>query len=381
MLTAKAEERLGIFNSQREPVGLGTVTSETLPRERSFGGEVTLPPGAAIIVSAPLSGTLQAPAGATIPKVGDIVAARQPIFSLLPLLSPERDVLTPAERIRYAESKNAIASAKIDAENQYQQALVQVEAAKIALERAQRLLKELAGPARAVDEAQAQYNIAGKALAAAQSRKQLLDGLDLNADVGQSVPLAIESPQAGMIRQQPAAVGEVVAAGEPLFEVMQLDPLWLRVSVYAGELDDLAAEQPAQVSSLSDPHGDKATAAPPIAAPPTAAPLASSLDLYFRLDNPQKTWRPGQRVAVRLKLVSAGDQLLLPWSAVLHDIQGGTWVYEQTSPQTYVRRRVDVRYVDKTKGVAILRTGPAQGAKVVTAGTMELFGTEFGFAK
>ena len=63
----------------------------------------------------------------------------------------------------------------------------------------------------------------------------------------------------------------------------------------------------------------------------------------------------------------------------MYDIDGGTWVYVQKAPYTYVRQRVEVRYVEN--GRAILRRGPAPGTKVVTDGAEEVFGTEFGYGK
>jgi hypothetical protein len=84
-------------------------------------------------------------------------------------------------------------------------------------------------------------------------------------------------------------------------------------------------------------------------------------------------------MTVRVKLQGASDQRVVPWSAVMHDINGGTWVYENTAEHTYVRRRVQVRYV--VDEMAVMEGGPATGAKIVTAGAVELFGTEFGFAK
>ena len=73
------------------------------------------------------------------------------------------------------------------------------------------------------------------------------------------------------------------------------------------------------------------------------------------------------------------DSLVVPWSAVTHDVNGGTWVYENTSPQTFVRRRVQVRHVAGTE--AVLESGPKVGTKVVSVAVAELFGTEFGIGK
>jgi RND family efflux transporter MFP subunit len=369
-LTTDAERRLGVTTA---PVEVRPVE-----RLRSYGGEITLPSGASIVVAAPIGGTLQA-AGKSSTAVGAKVAAKQPIFLLLPLLSPERSVLTPAERIRFAEARNTVAQSQIDVAGQVEQAHVQVEAAKIALQRAERLLRDQAGTARAVDDAQAQLSLALKTLEAAETRKRLVDNLRLDEDPGKLEPLVIESPRDGILRAEHVAAGEVVAAGTPLFEVMDCDPVWVRVSVYAGEADELAVDAPALVGGIADRPGEPTLRAKPIAAPPTAAPLASAVDLYYELANPAAKFRPGERVTA--KLVVRGEKMspTIPWSAVVQDVQGGQWVYEQVAPQTFVRRRVQVRFV--LDGTAVLVQGPPAGTTIVTAGAIELFGTEFGFAK
>jgi multidrug efflux pump subunit AcrA (membrane-fusion protein) len=107
--------------------------------------------------------------------------------------------------------------------------------------------------------------------------------------------------------------------------------------------------------------------------------VATSIDLYFELDNPNQTLTPGQRMAVVLPTASTDKSSVVPQSAVLYDVSGGSWVYENTAPQTFVRRRVEVR--DFVEGVAVLTRGPASGAKIVTDGAAELFGTEFGAGK
>jgi len=377
-LTAEAEKRLGIV--------VAPVTEKKVGRLRTYSGEVVLPPGASLVVSAPVSGKLQVPGSASVPLVGAVVAAKQPIFVLTPLLSPERDVMTPAERIALAQAKNAIATSRIDAAGQVQQAQVQVEAAKISLDRAERLYRESAGTARAVDDAKAQHGIATKGLEAAQSRLKLLDEINLESGAGggQQTPLVLEAPQAGLLRTQTAVAGEVVAAGAPLFEVMRFDPAWVRVPVYAGETKDLDQQEPAQVAPLNADSRDTALAAKPIAAPPTATPLAATVDLYYELPNPEAKLRPGERVTVRVKLAgSEAAERVVPWAAVVHDIYGGTWVYEQTAERTYVRRRVQVRYVvaEPDGQLAVLASGPAAGAKIVTTAVIDLFAVEVGYAK
>jgi multidrug efflux pump subunit AcrA (membrane-fusion protein) len=103
------------------------------------------------------------------------------------------------------------------------------------------------------------------------------------------------------------------------------------------------------------------------------------MDLMYAADNAGGMLRPGQKVEVSVPLRDSGDSLVVPWSAVMHDIQGGTWVYQRTAPQTFVRRRVAVRFV--SDALAVLAAGPPPGAEIVADGAAELYGTEFGFAK
>ena len=373
-LTSKAEERLGIKTADIE--------TRTIQRTRIYGGEVTLPTGASIIVSAPLSGTLQSPGKGKVPRVGTTVKFGQPFFQLLPLLSPERSVLTPAERVRYAEARNAIATARIDAAGQVEQAQVQVEAAQIALDRAERLLKEMAGTVRAVDEVKAQPSLAQKQMKAANSRKSQVDQINLDdeRESGTLVPLPILAPREGIVRAEHAAVGEVVAAGAPLFEVMSSDTVWVKVPIYVGELSEVDQQAAAQIGSLSRRSNEAVVAASPVPAPPTATPLASTVDLYYELKNTAGEFRPGHRLSVSLTLTGETEQRGIPWSAVVQDIHGGSWVYEAVAaPHTFIRRRVAVRQI--ADGWAVLDKGPAVGTKIVVEGVAELFGTEFGFGK
>ncbi len=372
-LTEKAAERLGITTA--------LVEVRAVRRSRTYGGEVTLPPGAMIVVSAPFNGTLQAAGKSVVLEVGSAVAFGQPVFHLLPLLSPEREVLTPSERVRYAEARNAIATARIDAAGQVEQARVQVDAAQIALERAERLLREMAGTAKTVDEAKAQLALTEKGLAATKARKGQVDQIKLEDDreAGKVSPLPILAPREGIIRAEHAVVGEVVTAGAPLFEVMQCDPVWIKVPVYVGDLAEIDQTAPSQIGTLAHAAHSTTIAALPIPAPPTATALSSTVDLYYELKNDDGQYRPGQRLGATLALTGESEQRGVPWSAVMQDIHGGSWVYELTAPQTFIRRRIQVRQI--TDGWATFDKGPAVGTKIVTAGVAELFGTEFDFAK
>jgi cobalt-zinc-cadmium efflux system membrane fusion protein len=191
--------------------------------------------------------------------------------------------------------------------------------------------------------------------------------------------LPITAPVAGLLRNLSALPGQSVPAGAALFEVADFDKVWVRVPVYVGDQDDIDPKRDVAVGALTAKPGDKMHAAKRTAAPPTANSAAGTVDLYFELDNRTPSFSPGHRVSVAVSLKGEAEYLVVPWESVVHDIYGGTWIYERTSDLTFTRRRVVVRWVADKE--AVLAFGPAPGTRVVTAGAAELFGTEVGFTK
>lgn len=352
-LTAEAETRLGVVTA--------AIESRAMPRQRSLGGELMLPTGATVVVSTPMTGRLQAPPDSLVPKPGSSVAANQPVLTLIPLLSP-------AEKI-------TLATQVTDAEGQIQQAQALVEARQIDLERAELQNEKGVGLKATLDTARAQLIQSQKVLDAARERKQVLDRWLEGESGGMQQPFVIDAPQEGILRAMHVMPGEFVMAGGVLFEVMNTDTLWVRVPVYVGELAEIALDQLAEVGELASRPGEVLLKAEPIAAPPTATALASSVDLYYQLANPQRTLRPGQRVRVQLPLRGAIEQRVIPWSAVVQDIHGGHWIYERIAEHKFVRRRVQVKQV--IDSWAVLEQGPPVGTTIVVTGVAEIFGTEF----
>jgi len=66
----------------------------------------------------------------------------------------------------------------------------------------------------------------------------------------------------------------------------------------------------------------------------------------------------------------------LPYSALLYDSKGNTWVFEVIEPRTYQRKKVDVEVVEGE--TLVMRSGPSLAATIVTVGAAVLYGTELG---
>lgn len=371
-ITPEAEKRLGIQ--------LATAESKPISKVIQLPAEAVIPPGRRIVVAAPIAGLLTA---ADANGVGAIAGLRiergAQLYRLQPGEAREGRAFVPADRISLARARADLAASRIDAEGQLAQARVRVEAASVKLKRADQLRQEGAGAQRGYDDARAESDLAASQEKAAQERVETLAKLLTSLESSEQSALPIESPLNGFIQTVHATPGQVVASGAPLIEIVAFDPVWVRVPVYVGDLQRLESADRAQVRGLGESSTQPGREARRVAAPPSADPRAATVDLYFELPNGDATLRPGQRVQVDLATPVAEASLVVPHAAILFDIHGGTWVYEATGPQTYVRRRVEVQSV--VGDAAVLKRGISTGVKVVTAGAAELFGTEFGVGK
>lgn len=310
------------------------------------------------------------------------MTANQPIFTLTPFLTPERYIPTPAERVQMANAQATLVSAQIAARGDMERAKAEVEGAQIALDRAEQLLKEKVGSARDVDTTQATLNVAKASFEAAKERFETLEQLSLDGSAGQTQQIEIVAPDAGILQDVSTACGQTVTLGTQLFQVADLTTVWARVPVYVGQMEDIELTGDAIVLPLGQSAGSNSTPAKPVTAPPTADVLSSAAHLYYEIENGDTRLRPGQRLGVSVPLRGEQESLVIPSSAVVYDIHGTAWVYEEVEPAVYERRRVQVRFTltDANHGdeLAVLSSGPEPGTKVVVEGAAELFGTEFG---
>ena len=339
-LSAEAVKRLGI-----ETV---VAQTETAAATRSLGGEVSVPEGRLVTVTAPLAGTIIGSSGL---QPGTRVVRGARLMTLAPLSSSDRD--------QSIEARRAVDAAQADA-----------NVVRLRLQRLEQLLKDGAASVRSVEEARGQLQVAEAAVNAARER---LAGVR-EGPVGSRGEIAITAPLDGIVQAISAVSGQTVASSAPLIQIAQVSTLWVRVPVFAGDVDDIDAAQTASVTRLGG--GDPPRAARRVTAPLKADATAASVDLYYELPGAGAPLRPGERVMVELPLKSAQRGLVVPEAAVLYDIHGGAWVYQDMGGHVYMRKRVEI--ARHAGGRAVIARGIAEGVKVVTAGAAELFGTEFG---
>ena len=248
---------------------------------------------------------------------GARVRKGDPLMTIAPLVSADRDQRIEAQRARDGRRGRGTGGAPATA------------AARTV---AQRRCSERAR----VEEARAQHHVAVAAVTAARDR---LAGVSRNP-VGAQGELIVSAPFDGVVQRISAVPGQTVAASAALFEIAHVDTLWVRVSVYAGDATTIDHAQHASVTRLGD--GGTPARATPVVAPLRGDASAASVDLHYAVAQAQPALRPGERVLVELPMRGTTRGLLVPEAAVLYDIHGATWVYEDLGSNAYARRRIEV---------------------------------------
>ncbi len=74
------------------------------------------------------------------------------------------------------------------------------------------------------------------------------------------------------------------------------------------------------------------------------------------------------------QLAPDGKSLVIPFAAVVYDVEGKAWAFTNPEGLTYVRAPITISTIDGDR--AVLSAGPVVGTKVVTVGAAELVGAE-----
>jgi hypothetical protein len=86
-----------------------------------------------------------------------------------------------------------------------------------------------------------------------------------------------------------------------------------------------------------------------------------------------------QTAAVVEEQIDGVTKLVVPYSAVIYDLTGATWIYVSPAALTFVREPITVETVDGDR--AILGEGPAAGTEIAVVGVAELYGADTGVGK
>jgi hypothetical protein len=90
------------------------------------------------------------------------------------------------------------------------------------------------------------------------------------------------------------------------------------------------------------------------------------------------TAKAAERLGVQIDEVRAdlSGRRIVPYTAIVYDLTGGTWVYVHSDPMAFARQAVKIETI---KGDNVyLSDGPPPGTKVLASGVPQVFGAEVG---
>jgi len=172
--------------------------------------------------------------------------------------------------------------------------------------------------------------------------------------------VTVHSPANGFVLNKIAVEGARVTAGEPLFEIANLDHVWIQADVYESELQFIRLGAPA-VTTLSYIPGRTWTGRVTFIAP-TVDPMTRTVKVRSEFDNADGALKPDMFGDVVIQQ-PARQVVVVPESAVL---QTGTRsvVFVVKGDGTFEPREVSVG--TKSEQFYEVRSGLRAGEKVVT---------------
>jgi len=88
------------------------------------------------------------------------------------------------------------------------------------------------------------------------------------------------------------------------------------------------------------------------------------------------TEKAAERIGVQTVPVNGR---VIPYSAVIYDVEGNTWIYTNPAPLTFVREQIDILRIEGDQ--AYLSQTPEFDAPIVIVGVAEIYGAETGVSK
>ena len=241
------------------------------------------------------------------------------------------------------------------------------------LRREEKLFKESIAAQRTLDEAQASHRMAQVAYKLA--RQKLLNMGFLERDIkaiqasgSSNSDLFLRAPFRGTIVSRSAVQGEAVDVGTPLFEVADLEQMWIEVALPEKDAARMSAGTPIEVSV-------RALEGSPVVGELTW--ISPTLDERTRmvrargvLPNPEGALRNGMFADVTALVQGHPGTLLLPAGAV-HRINDLPFVFVRVEPDLFAAQRIKVGRTLTTGQVPVL-SGLEVDKTVVTKGSFSI---------
>ena len=318
------------------------------------------------IVAPPVGGILST---GPLPRIGEQVKRGQTLAVL-----NQRPTAAESAQIAAGNAQLRIEQSRVDAERRRlaqtaNEAQVRLNQAKIEYERAQRLYERKAYSQRQLQAAEADYKAAQASYAAATQQLEALSQGSAPRLGGVGVPTSysVRAPISGTVVKVSKAMGEQVAPGEAIVEIINLETVWVEAPIFERDLSYLSKQAKPIFTTQAYPGVEFSGTIVDIGAVINEQSRAATV--VFEVPNRDRTLRIGMQANVRLDAGETSDALIIPKEAVLEN-EGKKIVYVLVSGEEFQRR--DVTLGDEYGGKVAVVKGLEAGERVVTQGALQL---------
>jgi RND family efflux transporter MFP subunit len=300
---------------------------QEVSRSVAAPGEIVPIDGALVQVSAPVSGIAQAGSNRGAPSVGQRVRAGE----VLAVLAPT------SEDGSFAQSRGNL------------------ERLQREVARAERLYAVGAIPEKRLEEARHDLEIAGAEIAA------------MGGGAGGDYRLRVRVPISGTVAERNFVPGGRVAAGEPLFTIVDPRRVWLRVRLPAAAASAVPRDARASFTVEGTPR--TFSTGPLVAVGSVLDPESRTVPATFEVDNAGGLIKVGQFARAVVPVGGTVRGVAIPDQAILDD-NGTPVAYVQTEGETFERRVLTLGESDGERTQVV--DGIRPGEMVVTTGAYQV---------
>ena len=256
-----------------------------------------------------------------------------------------------------------------------QHAEAEVNYARMATARAERLVADKALAAQELERIRADLSAADEELASARAdvrrTEQDLRHYGLtpspDADPNENEHVPIRAPFAGAVIERQASPGAAVTLGEPLVVVSDLTRVWITAEVAEADLHRLSAPEPVEFRVTAYP--DEVFSATLTTIGDIINPATRRVMIRAEADNPDGRLKPEMFATLKVASEAPRRYLVVPEAAV-QTLEGETVVFVETGSGEFRRRAVTTGAV--FDGDLEIREGLAAGEVVATGGAFLL---------
>lgn len=241
----------------------------------------------------------------------------------------------------------------------------EVDAAKVELARAERLVADQAAPTKTVDEARTRLQVAEARLKGARGRLAQYDA----GSGGRR--FQTKAPIDGTLVALEVASGENVEEGQLLLSVIDLDRVWLVANVFEPDVPGVEGARAAwfTIEGYKEPFTVDESNGKLVTVGRVIDPRTRTTPVIFEVDNAAGKLRIGNFTKVVIATGAARKALAIPESAIVDDA-GKSIAYVMVEGEAFERR--PLRLGIRSNGWIEVLEGLAAGEHVVTIGAYDI---------